>query len=234
MDTELLVADLTEGLKDGFDVRVSFWLKASEGGAWQLYLALPSEALSDVNTSYRKAYSSLNKLVNPWVSVSDITLVDEASPIAKAAAEVRDRRVAPGRIWYRGQSLGGMSVNAAYIYPETRPLRLLCMIRYQREGETNQWRATVQKYETLADVTAKGPVGYSTAHWEGEQPADVKLAHVIVLVAIDPKFDKADIDNSPGLLSALIRQAGPMADEMFKSRHPEAVIEHAKTTSMGP
>ncbi len=236
MVTELLVEDqrddgqrLVEQLvRDGFGVSASFWLKPSEESAWQLYLALPSADLSDLNAAYRKVYSALSKISNSWVSVSDIKLVDEASPIAQAAVEARDRRVALGATWFRGKSLGGIPINEAYIYPERRTLRLSCTVSYRREDESNVWRATTQMDDLLSGVKAKGAVGYSTAHYEGESLAAVKHAHVMVFIAVDPQFDKSHIESFPELRRALYKQAAVMADEMFKTQHPDAVIEHAE------
>jgi hypothetical protein len=236
MDTELLVEQKDDGqrlveqlVRDGFEVRASFWLKPSEESAWQLYLALPlvdPSNPSNLSTAYRKVYSSLSKLPSPWVSFSDIKLIDESSPIAQAAVEVRDRRVAPGATIYRGKSLGGITIGEAYIYPERRTMRLSCTVSYRREDGTNVWKATTQMDELLSGVKAQGAVGYSTAHYEGESLADVKHAHVMVFIAVDPRFDKSHLESFPELRRALFKQAAMMADEMFRTHHPDAVIEH--------
>lgn len=238
MDTELLVEQKDDGqrlieqlVRDGFELSVGFWLKPSEDGAWQLYLASPSVDHSDpssLNAAYRMVYASLNKLASSWVTFSDIKLIEGNSPVAQAAIQVRNRRVAPGPTVYQGKSLGGILIGEAYIYPEKRPMRLSCTVSYRREEGTNVWKATTRMDNLLGGVKAQGAVGYSTAYYEGESLADVKHAHVMVLIEVDPQFDESHLSSFPELRRALLTQAANMADEMFRTHHPDAVIEHAE------
>jgi hypothetical protein len=238
MDTELLVEQKDDGqrlieqlVRDAFEVKVAFWLKPSEESGWQFYLAAPSVDPSNPDSlgkAYRTVYASLSKLPNPWVGFSDIKLVAGNGQLAMAAAEIRDRGVAPLATVYRGKNLGGTPIEEAYIYPERRTLRLSCTVRYIRENGTNRWKANTRIDDLLTGVKAQGAVGYSTAHYEGESLADVKHAHVMVLVSVDPQFDKSHLDSFPELRRALFRQAATTADVMFKTHHPDAEIEHAE------
>jgi hypothetical protein len=49
---------------------------------------------------------------------------------------------------------------------------------------------------------------------------------VLVLLEIGPQFDDERLLKNPGVLRAMKWQAAIIADEMFKSHHPDAVIEH--------
>ena len=58
----------------------------------------------------------------------------------------------------------------------------------------------------------------------GEGPA--KIAHIYVLVEVDPLLDERTIAINAVILMKLAEQARSMADEMFKSKNPDAIIEH--------
>jgi hypothetical protein len=48
---------------------------------------------------------------------------------------------------------------------------------------------------------------------------------VSVLVEIDPKFDERAFLERPDTQRMLAAQARRMADELFKSKHPEAIVQ---------
>jgi hypothetical protein len=74
-------------------------------------------------------------------------------------------------------------------------------------------------------VRAKGAVANATASYEGEKPEDQRFALVTVLVEIDPKFDERAFLERPDTRRMLAAQARRMADELFKSKHPEAIVQ---------
>jgi hypothetical protein len=233
MDTELLVEQKDDGLRlleqlarDGFDVIVGFWLRTSDDGPWHLYIASPSVDEERSTEAYRTLYSSLNKTPSSWVSPSDVKLLNDQNPIAQAAIEVRDRYTSRMATIFRGKRLGSLSIKEAYVYPlKTRP-RLSFRVTYYRRGSPNKWTATLKRGELYRSIRAKGAVSYSTAQWEGETTEDVEFATVSVLLEIDPKFDERAILDHPEVGRMMEEQAREMADEMFRSRHPEAEIEH--------
>ena len=55
---------------------VAFWVKASEEGVWHLYIASPAVNPDKVAEASRTVYGSLSKLPNPWVSPSEIKLLN--------------------------------------------------------------------------------------------------------------------------------------------------------------
>jgi len=232
MDTELLVEQKDDGerlidqlARDKFATSVAFWLKTSDEGSWQLYIASPLVEEARANESYRKVYSSLGKVGPSLVSPSDIKLLNDSSLLARDAIDVRDRH--PGKMptLYHGKRLGGLSISEAYIYPEKPCLRQFFTACYYKKGQSNEWRSTIRREEMLRDVRAKGAVGYTTARWEGQTAADENFATVGVFLQLDPRFDD-DLIVGPGVWQVLTEQAWRMADEMFKNHHPEAVIEH--------
>jgi hypothetical protein len=216
-------------VRDGFDVSVAFWVKISEEGLWHLYIASPSVDAEKLGESYGKVYASLNKIPSSWVSPSDIKLITDMNPIARDAVEVRDRHLAKLPTRYHGKRLGSLSISEAYIYPPSAPekawIRLPYRVTYYRQGKTNHWRARTESEGLLRGVRAKGAVSYSTALWEGESPEDVNFAIVSVFLEIDPQFDDQDLEH-PDVGQTMAEQARAMADGMFRSRHPEAIIEH--------
>jgi hypothetical protein len=125
MDTELLVDNrIEDGQKlvaelvlAGFDVSVAFWVKTSEEGLWFLYIGSTSVEPSKVADAYRTLYACLSRIPDPWVSMSEVKLIQASNPIAKDALAARDRQ--PGRhpVRFQGKRLGNLSIEEAYIYP---------------------------------------------------------------------------------------------------------------------
>src|SRR5437868_15540683 len=99
MDTELLVENqiddgwrlLAELVRDGFDISVAFWARTSEEGLWFFYVASPSVTAGKIDEAYRTVYRSLSRLQGISISISEIKLLHSSNPIAREAAEVRDR-----------------------------------------------------------------------------------------------------------------------------------------------
>jgi hypothetical protein len=58
--------------------------------------------------------------------------------------------------------------------------------------------------------------------WVGRK----KTSPMSILVEIDPLLDERTIATNPVILITLAEQARAMGDEMFRSKHPDAAIEH--------
>jgi hypothetical protein len=204
---------------------VAFWVRTSEGGLWHLIIASPEVDEERPNVAYRKLYASLDKLPSSWVTPADVTLLNEQNSIARAAIEVSERYPAPLPTNHHGKRLGDLAIKEAYIYPAIGAPRLSFTVTYQGNGNPNNWTATTQRGRLLRDLRAKGAVSYSTARWGGETEADQRFANVSVLVEIDPRFDDPAVLDLPDRKRMTADQARRMADEMFRSHHPDAVIE---------
>lgn len=125
MDTELLVDPrLEDGQKlvaelvaAGFDVSVAFWVKISEEGLWFLYIGSTSVEPAKIGDAYRTLYACLSKLQDPSVGFSEVKLIQASDPIAKDAVAARDRQPDRFPVRFRGERLGGLTVEEAIIYP---------------------------------------------------------------------------------------------------------------------
>jgi len=125
MDTELLVDNriedgrklVTELVSAGFDVSVAFWVQTSEDGLWFLYIGSASVEASKIADAYRTVYTCLAKLPGPWVTISEVKLIQASNPIAKDAIAARDRQSGRLPVRFQGKRLGNLSVEEAYIYP---------------------------------------------------------------------------------------------------------------------
>jgi len=238
MDTELLVEDqiddgqwlLEQLVNDDFEVSAAFWLKRSEDALWRLFIASPLAAdTENRQRAYHKIYTALDEISNLSVSPLDISLIDDKDPIARSAIELRDRRAAKTPTKYHGRRLGTLSIHEAYIYPRVEvPLRQSLLITYVRQGETSHWVATSQAKEFYRNLKSQGAVSYSMALWQGDKPEDPKFARIYVLVEVDPSLDERTIMTNPGLGIALAQQARSLADEMFRTKNPDAIITHGE------
>ena len=98
---------------------------------------------------------------------------------------------------------------------EAAPVPRSFNVVYFRQGDTRNWIATTKPTTGYGAAKARGAVGYTTAKWEGESEEE-RFAIVNVLVDAGPgsgaKFVFNDIQRS--------------ADEIFKQKHPEAIIHH--------
>jgi hypothetical protein len=110
--------------------------------------------------------------------------------------------------------------------PETAGLRQEFDVTYIRRDETNHWKATTTQGRLYKGVKARGAVGYTTARREGERDGDENHATVTVFMECDESMrDSHDRVRSTAwpVMTAAARQ---FADQMFKNRHPDAVIDH--------
>jgi hypothetical protein len=114
---------------------------------------------------------------------------------------------------------------------ELPPVRLSYEVKYIRPDNTNIWQASTRKARVLKGVKARGAVGYTTAQFEGERTDDQRYASVQVLLEVDPRFDEAAIGTASGVMNEFADRAMDIADEMFRSRHPRARVEHTKDST---
>lgn len=124
MGQELLVTELIDAGADflhEFDKRrriaVAFWIIPFESDGL-LYLYVASDEIDDGNLkpAYGEVLQILNDEERLWLDPFQVKLVSSADPIACDAIAIRDRRPAPIPTHYNGSSLGGTSIDGAYIY----------------------------------------------------------------------------------------------------------------------
>jgi hypothetical protein len=237
MDTQTLVDDkihagqrfITLLVRNNFDVKVACWVKASEEDDWFLYVASGEVDKKGLAEAYREAYRVLEELDIPWITASQLKLVRSDDPLVADVQETQHLlTTAFPTISHRPQ-LGDMSTQEVYIYKDIDPEKVLLRqefsVTYVRQQNTNIWNATTREGGFHRGVRAKGAVSYTTASYEGEKPEDQRFAIVSVLVEIDPRFDERAFLERPDTRRMLADQARRMADELFRSKHPEAIIQ---------
>lgn len=103
-------------------VQAAFWLKDSEEGAWNLYVA--SDQITDDNfdVAYGEVVRLAGVIQDPWFDLFQVKLIGADDPLAKAAADVHSRY--PGRTPMRvqGRTFGGVAAEEVYLYPSPLPV----------------------------------------------------------------------------------------------------------------
>src|SRR5208337_621579 len=237
MDTQTLVDDkihdgqrfITLLVQKKFEVAVACWVKTSEENDWFLYVASGEVDKKGLAEAYREAYRALEVLDTPWITASQLKLVRSDDPIVADVKETQHLLTAAFPTISHRPQLGDLSTQEVYIYPNLEPdkvlLRQVFSIAYVRQENTNIWNATTRPGGFHRGVRAKGAVSYTTASYEGEKPEEQRFAIVSVLVEIDPKFDERAFLERPDTRRMLADQARRIADELFTSKHPEAIIQ---------
>ena len=234
MDTITLVENrIDDGRKlvellalKGIDVSAAAWILTGESWVWYLYIVTEEVDRKGLTAAYRDIYGVHRSMSGVCISASEIKLVGKSSPIAGDILEMRDESPAASPVYCRGSSLGGLAVDEAYIYPPHAPLRLLYTVTYTRHDEANRWKAHAERGRLFRGTQASGTVSYSAARWGSEPAGTERLASVSVLLEVGPRFDDRRSLDDPNVRQVMTQQALLVGDEMFRSHHPDAVIEH--------
>lgn len=141
MDQDALVNEQTEAgrqliaalVEAGFEVRVAFWAKPTEEEKWFLYLASPFVDDKGPRTAYRFVHDVLRNMPDLWIDPLEVRVVGLKDSLAEAALAVtqpkipnspfavRNAKPHQGMIRFGGATLGGVSIDGAYIYPPLQP-----------------------------------------------------------------------------------------------------------------
>lgn len=111
-------------------------------------------------------------------------------------------------------------------YEEARGTRQEFDVTYIRTKKTNSWTASTKRGKVYRGLRAKGAVGYTTGRWEGDKEGEESQAVVTVFVECDQSTCDAHSRVLPTAWRAMVARARTLADRMFNTRHPDAVIEH--------
>ena len=137
MDKDAMVSEQTDsGLRiisalnaDGFDIRIALWAKPTDEGKWFLYLASPLVDEKGPAIAYRLVFDTMRKTPNLRIEPLEIKVVGMNDSLVQAALAlikpkvpdspyaVQNPRPYPGPTLFHGETLGGVSVDGAYIYP---------------------------------------------------------------------------------------------------------------------
>jgi hypothetical protein len=99
-------------------------------------------------------------------------------------------------------------------------------VTYTRRGKTNVWTATTNRGKLHNGMKAKGAVAYRTGSWPSEGNGGENHATISVFLEVDPKMVDSHGLVLPDVWRDLTEEARQSADQMFRNRHPAAVIEH--------
>jgi hypothetical protein len=214
----------------GFDVTAACWVRTSEPDRWVLYIATDVVDRDGLHAAYLALNPVYRSIPDAWVLFSHVKLIGVDNPITRDILAIRGQLPTRSAIRSRRPYLGDVATEEVYVYPpsetEKGGVRRSFMVRYVRQGTSNTWKATIKPGELYKGMKAKGAVSYTTARREGEAEGDEPFALVSVLLEMDDRLDDPDTFVHPGVSHVLAEQVRTMADEMFGSRHPEAVIEH--------
>jgi hypothetical protein len=150
MDTDILVETrLEDGRRlisllasEQFDVRVAFWVKTSEDAAWQLWIASPSVNPNNKSEAIGKVYQLLDRVPGGGITPSDITLIEDDHPVARAAIEIRDRYQSREPLTFRRIRLGKVSAEEVAIYPRVLPWKV-------RQGSDGRWQVLISERDEV-------------------------------------------------------------------------------------
>jgi hypothetical protein len=150
MDTDVLVENkiddgeslIRQLIREQFGVEVAFWVKISEEGLWQLWIASPAVDPGNLGEALRKVYAALTNMPDCSVSASEIKLLIDTDPIAREAAALRDRypRRDPRR--YKAKRLGKLAIEELWIYPRRFPLKV-------RELPDGTWQVLISERDDV-------------------------------------------------------------------------------------
>jgi hypothetical protein len=102
---------------NGIPARAAAWVKESDRWQWYLYLVTPLVSEDGATTP---AYRRINAVLRggprpPEIDPFQIMVVGPSEPMGRA---ILDAQRHAGRPWgFDGTSLGGVSIDGAYIYP---------------------------------------------------------------------------------------------------------------------
>ena len=118
---------------EGFPVSAAFWAKPTEEGKWFLYLASPVVDEVGSTASYRIVHRVIRGAPDLWIDPFEVKVIGAHSSLAIEAIEatkpkaptsafaVQNGKPYPGMTRFGGSTLGGVSVDGAFIYPPPQP-----------------------------------------------------------------------------------------------------------------
>jgi len=114
-DGQKLVARLVQ---EGFPVKAAAWVKETDGGFWFLYLVSPVVDRQGPLKAYRRINAVIAELPQESFGIDpfEIKVVGAADAVGKAILSARES--SGGRLpsWFRGNRLGEVEIDAAYLY----------------------------------------------------------------------------------------------------------------------
>jgi len=110
---------LAQLVRNSYQVEAAFWLETTEDNLWLLYLVTPLVEQIGLAEAIGRLHPLLYGLPGTPLSLSEIRLIESGNPIAKDVLSLLERPQDDSGINYRGSRLGDLSIEWAYIYPES-------------------------------------------------------------------------------------------------------------------
>jgi hypothetical protein len=103
-------------------VQAAFWLKESDEGEWNLYVA--SDQITDDNfdIGYGEVARINAAFKDPWFDPFQVKLIGTDDPLAQAALDRLRRFHGRGPARVHGETFGGVAVDEVYLYPSPLPV----------------------------------------------------------------------------------------------------------------
>jgi hypothetical protein len=104
-------------------VSVACWLNPTGTDSWYLYVASDEIDDSNIGVAYGEVLRTLGAKRDRWLDPFQVRLLNSSDPIAGNAIQIRDRYPASMAARYQSSSMGGMSIEGAYIYPSLAAMK---------------------------------------------------------------------------------------------------------------
>jgi hypothetical protein len=102
--------------RDGFDVKAAFWLYRSEADQWYLHIASAAVDQKGLFEAYMAVGRAMRQLPELYIDRFQVKLVSPDDPVAKAVIDFLARRPTRRPTQIRGENLGGVHIENAYLY----------------------------------------------------------------------------------------------------------------------
>ncbi len=104
--------------KAGIPVTAACWIKTDDDEQWYLYVASPIVDDQGPVAAYRRVHSIIRQMPGGfWIDPFEVRLLGANDPVAQAVLESDEKHPARIATRYKRPTLGGISIEAAYIYP---------------------------------------------------------------------------------------------------------------------
>ena len=113
-DGQMLLDRLGE---EDFAIRAAGWVKPVDEDRWSLYIATSEVDKKGLTAAYREVLRVLRSLENPWITGSDIKLIEEKHPITSGLLDILKRFGDRLPTHSQRNLLGDLAIEEVYVYP---------------------------------------------------------------------------------------------------------------------
>jgi len=109
--------ELIDRISKQWPVKLAFWVKPSDSGQQFLYISAEGIEDSNIDEGYKEVLRRVKEMGTTYFDPFQVKLIKGDDPLALAVMEVHRRFPRSLATNYRGRTLGGMSIEGAYLYP---------------------------------------------------------------------------------------------------------------------